>query len=289
MRARAERRDRRSLRTRKEALQYDDPTIMNSADGRFEIRITRADADISAAQELRYRIFYEEMDAVASEQTKILRRDADTFDSICDHILVNDVTRAAGDQAVGTYRLLRHDVALAHRGFYSADEYDLSNILGRSTDNTGICEIGRSSVHADYRNNATIQLLWRGLARYFSENEITYTLGCASFPGVDPAVHALPLSYLYHHHLAREDLRARALPDRFSEMNLMPKDQIELKKALKQMPPLIKAYLRLGAFVGDGAVIDHQFHTTDVFVITDMATIPEKYHVHFEREAALQS
>ncbi len=268
---------------------YERPVVLQSADGRFEIRITRDPSDIDEAQELRYRVFYEQMDAVPSDEIRGTRRDADAFDSICDHILVRDMTRDPGDRVVGTYRMLRYDVAQSHGGFYSADEYDLSPILNKAEDQRGLCELGRSSVHVDYRNNATIQLLWRGLAQYFAANETTRMIGCASFAGTDPAAHALPLSYLYHFHLAPESVRVQALPERFASMNLMAKKDIDPRQALRQMPPLIKAYLRLGATLGDGAVIDHQFHTTDIFITVEMATVPQKYHAHFEREAALRA
>lgn len=268
---------------------YEEPEVLVSADGRFEIRLTRDPVDIAGAQALRYRVFFEEMGARPNPEMARLRRDFDDFDNICDHLLVSDMAREPGDQVVGTYRLLRGDVARASGGFYTADEYDIAPFLERLGPDARVCEIGRSCVHADYRNNATIQLLWRGLARYYVEHRSTHVMGCASLPGTDVGALALPLSFLYHQHLAPPEIRVRALPGRFERMDLMAPGDVNARQALRVMPPLIKGYLRMGGVVGDGAVIDRQFHTTDVFVVLPMASLPEKYHAHFEREAALKT
>ena len=257
-----------------------------SADGRYEIRLTRDPADIAASQRLRYRVFYEEMSAVPTPAMAREHRDMDRFDEICEHLLVIDRTRAADDAVVGTYRMLRHEVALAHGGHYTADEYDITPLIA-SLGSHKACEIGRSCVHRDYRNNATIQLLWRGLAKYYADNNITRVFGCASLAGTDISRIALPLSYLYQEHTAPAECRVRALPERYQSMNLIPRDQIDVRQALREMPPLIRAYIRLGGWIGDGAVIDSQFSTTDVFVILYMENVPEKYHAHYERDGAL--
>ena len=99
-------------------------------------------------------------------------------------LIPTDRTRAADDAVVGTYRMLRHEVAVAHGGHYTADEYDITPLIA-SLGSHKACEIGRSCVHRDYRNNATIQLLWRGLAKYYADNNITRVFGCASLAGTD--------------------------------------------------------------------------------------------------------
>lgn len=262
---------------------------MLSSDGRLEVRLAAGADDVRAAQALRYRVFYDEMGAEPTPAMAKARLDFDRFDSICDHMLVIDHSRPKEDAVVGTYRLLRSDVeAKAGCGYYSADEYDLSPIIRQLQKHNG-CEVGRSCVHREHRNNATIQFLWRGLARYYLDHNTTRIFGCASFFGTDPSVHALPLSYLHHYHLAPADARVRAVPGRYQRMDYLSKDEIDVRAAIRAVPPLIRAYLRLGGVCGDGAVIDRQFRTTDVFVALFMEDVPEKYHDFYEREVAQAS
>lgn len=257
-----------------------------SADGRFEVRLTRRPEDIETAQRLRYKVFYEEMSAQPSPEMARLGRDFDKFDALCDHLMVFDRSLPRADQAVGTYRLLRRDVAEAHGGFYSATEYDLSPMLRGVGSRGGLLELGRSCVHRDYRSNAIIQLLWRGISTYIDDHGIEFMFGCASFPGTDPQAHALALSYLYANHLPPEEIRVRALPHLYTPMNRVT-GEIPLRDALQGLPPLIKAYLRLGAYIGDGAVVDHQFGTTDVFILLPVSRIAQKYQNRFNPDDGL--
>ena len=130
-----------------------------------------------------------------------------------------------------------------------------------------------------------MQLLWSGIAAYVFYYSIDLMFGCASLPGIDPDALAMPLSYLYHHHLAPADLRPRALPERYVDMRRLRSPAIDPARALAALPPLIKGYLRLGGFVGDGAVIDEQFNTTDVCILVKTDLITEKYSRHYERQA----
>jgi putative hemolysin len=257
---------------------------VRTADGRFEIRVTRDRADIEAAQRLRYHVFYEEMAAEPTDEMRAVGRDMDGFDPICDHLLVLDYERPAGEQIVGTYRMLLRPDAEAHGRFYSESEYDIASFVAGFGDHNA-AEIGRSCVHADYRNQRIVELLWRGLAHYYRDNNVERIFGCASFPGTDPEALALPLSYLYHFHLAPPAFRVRALPDLHVPMDRIAKDDISARSAIRQVPALIRAYLRLGGVCGDGAVIDHQFGTTDVFMVLAMENVPEKYHDYFERDS----
>ena len=251
---------------------------------RLEVRLAESTAELAAAQALRYAVFYDEMGAIPSPAMKAARRDFDQFDSVCDHLLVIDHGLAPDEAVVGTYRLLRQEVAEKHGGFYSASEYDISILLARATKDQRILELGRSCVHPAYRTNLTIQLLWRGISGYIFAHRIAYMIGCASLPGTDPERHALALSYLYHEFLAPEDIRVRALPERFVEMNRIPRDKLPLRQALRGLPPLVKGYLRLGAFVGDGAVVDPQFRTTDCFILLPVARLSERYMDRLDRE-----
>jgi L-ornithine Nalpha-acyltransferase len=249
--------------------------------GSLEVRLALTQAELDAAQALRYRVFYDELGARPTAEMARRRRDFDGFDEFCDHLLVIDHA-GGGACVVGTYRLLRRSVACRHGGFYSAAEYDLSPIEAHPAE---ILELGRSCVDIAARNRPTMQLLWRGIATYVFQSDIALMFGCASLPGTDPAALALPLSYLYHCHLAPPDLRARALPERYVEMARLARDAYAPAQALADVPPLIKGYLRLGGFVGDGAVIDHQFNTTDVCILVQTDLVTEKYYRHYERQS----
>jgi L-ornithine Nalpha-acyltransferase len=246
--------------------------------GSTEVRLAREPKDIKAAQELRYRVFYEEMGAKPSGETALLKLDRDPFDSTAEHLLVID--HSLGGLVVGTYRLMRRRFSDQAGGFYTAQEYDISKLTRFKGE---ILELGRSCVDPRYRSKAIMLLLWQGIAAYAFEHNIRLMFGCASLPTSDPDAHAQALSYLHHHHRAPEELRPRALSSQRVEMNVLSADQIDAKQALKNLPPLIKGYLRLGGWVGDGAVVDRQFNTTDVCIIVQMEHLTRKYFKHYQR------
>jgi len=251
--------------------------------GEQEIRLAESDAEIRAAQSLRYQVFYQEMGAKPSEDVTEQQRDFDAFDDVCEHLLVIDRSRGKGAEGVvGTYRLMRQEHVEKIGRFYTAAEYDISPVLNFPGK---VLELGRSCVDSQYRTKLTMQLLWRGIAAYVFHHGIDLMFGCASLHGTDPAKLALPLSYLYHNHLAPAELRPRALPDLYNPMDLMPAADIHAIRGLASVPPLVKGYLRLGGWVGDGAVIDHQFNTTDVCVLVKTDQISEKYVKHYDRTA----
>jgi len=251
--------------------------------GALHVRLAEGPEDIRAAQALRHRVFYEERGALRVADTPP-GLDSDPYDGVCDHLLV--VERAVGaERIVGTYRLLRQEVAEQHRGFYSAGEYDLAPLLTRAAEDGQLLELGRSCVAADHRNAATIALLWRGIASYLEANRIRAMFGCASFLGTDPEAHAVALSYLAHHHLAPPQLRIRALPEHHVEMDRTPFGSYDARAAARALPALIKGYLRVGAMVGDGAFIDRQFNTVDVFVLMPVEAIAARYSERFRRAA----
>lgn len=258
--------------------------------GGLEVRLARSAADIRKAQRLRFEVFYNEMDAVPDAKTLLKKRDEDDYDAICDHLLVIDkdperVKRRPWprrSKVVGTYRVLRQEVAEQQgMGFYTQGEYNIAPLMARKTATHHFMELGRSCVLKPYRNRRTVELLWQGLWTYVREHGVDVMLGCASFPGTNPKEHALALSFLYHNARAPADWAVSAQPSLYVDMNMLPKSEINPKEALKAMPPLIKGYLRLGAFVGDGAVIDRQFGTTDVFIILPVEVIDPRYFSHF--------
>jgi len=250
--------------------------------GSLEVRLATTTAEIEAAQRLRYQVFYDEMGAKPTPEMAASGRDFDQFDADWDHLLVIDTKLGNGPEGVvGTYRMQRTNSG-RFKSFYSASEYEVSKITAYSGT---VMELGRSCVHANYRTKMTMQMLWRGLATYVFTYGVDLMFGCASLPGTDPDALALPLSYLYHNHLAPEPFRPRALPALFTEMNRIPADEINPKRALVSLPPLVKGYLRLGGWIGDGAVVDHQFNTTDVCVIVKTDQITDKYFRHYDRTA----
>ena len=251
--------------------------------GTLEVRLARTPGEVKRAQQIRYQVFYEEMAAQADAFTMATRRDRDQFDALCDHLLVldhNSVTarpfRKPQPRIVGTYRMLRQEVADGNGGFYSTSEFDVAPLIRRHPDKSFL-ELGRSCVLKPYRDKRTVELLWHGAWTYVLRHNVDVMFGCASLAGTDPDGCAMALSYLYHNHLAPPEWRVRALPGRYVSMNRMPADAVDAKTALRALPPLIKGYLRLGAYVADGAVLDKQFGTTDVMVVLPVSAISGRY------------
>jgi putative hemolysin len=242
--------------------------------GTMEVGVASDPADIAAAEELRYRVFFEEMGAPITPELKQTRRDKDAFDEVCDHLLVVDHLPDGDYKVVGTYRLIRREAMHKIGRFYSDGEYDISLIKQHPGE---ILEVGRSCVDAAYRNRAVMQLLWRGIGAYVTKFNIEILFGCASFHGTDPQEHAMALAYLYHYHLAPEAIRTKALSDRYVPMNTMPKEAVDVKRAFVSLPALIKGYIRLNGFVADGAVVDREYNTTDVGIIVQTSHIDKKY------------
>jgi putative hemolysin len=253
--------------------------------GPLEVRLAATKKDIRKAQRLRYKVFYEEGGAKADRTAALIRRDICPYDAACDHLLVIDhaaVNRFGKPKpkVVGTYRLLRQERADAHHGFYSAQEYDIAPLLMRHRGKRFL-ELGRSCVLAPYRSKRTLELLWRGIWAYTKHYSIDALFGCASLEGTNPLAHAASLSFLSHFANTSEEWRVRALDARHVPMGMLNRDSVDTRRALAALPPLIKGYLRCGAKVGDGAVVDHQFVTTDVFIIMPVRELDLRYIEHF--------
>lgn len=260
--------------------------------GNLEVRLAHTAEEIDAAQALRYHVFYEEMSAKADAAALASRRDADRFDTFCDHLLVIDHNLVPDghdgatplDAVVGCYRLLRQEVAAEHGGFYTADEFEITPLLEKAGPGVRFLELGRSCVLEPYRNKPTVELLWHGIMHYVAHYNMDVMLGCASFEGTDPSALDMPLSYLYHQHLTPESWYVRARPELHVEMNRLAKDDVELRAALRAMPPMIKGYIRAGCFIGDGAVVDEQFGTTDVLILFPVSEINDRYSSKFKKD-----
>ena len=270
--------------TIRSAIKVEGSPIFERA-GPFEVRLIESAKELRQAQRLRYEVFYQEGAAIASPSSEGQRLDLCPFDEICDHLVVFD-TEARGPggrpktRLVGTYRLLRRDVAERHHGFYSQGEFDLAPLLARHPD-TRFLELGRSCVHADYRSKRVIELLWRGLWLYARHHAVDVLIGCASLPGLDLEANRMPLSFLLRLAQAGPAWQVSALPHCRAAFEPAPAEAVDAKRGLLALPPLLKAYLRTGARFGRSAVLDRQFGTTDVFAVMPMSDIEERYLAHY--------
>lgn len=246
------------------------------------VRLARSDAEITEAQKLRYEVFYEEYHAIPSPAMQEQLRDFDNFDDFADHLIVIVLDpESKAEKIVGTYRLIRQEVAQKIGRFYSEDEYDLSRLIksGKS-----LLELGRSCVLSTYRTQPILNLLWRGIADYITDHKVDLLFGCASFQGTDIARLAKDLSYLHHFHSTEEAIRPRAVSSRYVNMNMIPKESLDQRQIFSKLPPLIKGYLRLGATIGEGAVVDEQFNTTDVCIVVQTTLMTDRYRKYYERK-----
>lgn len=271
---------------------------MNVADGKtgdaitvrkgdFVLRAAQGGDEIRACQKLRYNVFYRELaarpDAAAEKGI-----DADRFDDFCDHLVVVRTASPPADESielpdgelVGTYRLLRQEIAMRHGGFYTQDEYDIAPMLTAHPD-LNFLELGRSCVLKTYRTKPVVELLWQGIWNFVRAHRLDVMFGCASLEGTNPDDHAAALTFLSQNARAPGEWQVKALPDRYVEMSRVKTAAIDPKLALRSLPPLIKGYLRLGCYIGEGAVIDHQFNTIDVLIILPVSAIDSRYFAHF--------
>lgn len=252
-------------------------------DSAFVLRLARDQRDLRAAQRLRYLVFVQELGANGPQVDHEQQLEADAFDPHFDHLLLIDKRRSADrlEDVVGAYRLLPSDRLEKVGRYYSESEYDLGPL---KSSGRKLVELGRSCVHPQYRGGTGMFLLWNALASYVLEREIEVLFGVASFHGTDVAALAQSLSYLHTHHLAPEALRVRAWPEHAVDMSLVAAEKLDRKQAMAAMPALIKAYLRLGGSVGEGAFIDRDFNTTDVCLVMDTERMSDRHREFYLRK-----
>ncbi len=252
----------------------------------METRLARTRAEIRTAQEIRYAIFYEEMGAKATMRTRLRRRDSDGFDRYCDHLLVIDKSDGF-DRIVGTYRLLSDRQARLAGGYYTETEFDVLPLL-RAMPQARFLELGRSCILPQYRSKRSMELMWQGLWAYVLENKIDVMFGCASFPGTNPQRWAPSLAWLNENAtISRHDLCSQRSSQSVRLADLTIGDAShDPRRALANLPPLLKGYLRAGAKIGPEAVIDHQFGTIDVLVVLKVADINPRYLAHYGTDAS---
>lgn len=257
---------------------------MKPDESSYSLRLASRAEDLISAQRLRYEVFVAELGGDGPLVDHANRLERDRFDPFFDHlVLIDNRCDPAGlDHVVGAYRVMPFDQRAAAGQFYSEGEFDLTPLLASGRK---LLELGRSCVHADHRGGAAMFLLWNGLADYVLERGIEVLFGAASFHGTDAAALAAPLSWLHHHHLAPPDMRASARPAQRQEMNLIPRDQLDRRQAMAATPALIKAYLRLGGFVSDGAWVDRAFNTTDVCLVMDTGQMSARHRDFYLRKS----
>ncbi len=255
---------------------------MTSEPPRLFTKLAQTDDDVRAAQRLRYEVFVRELGSDGEGVDHDLQLETDRFDPYFDHLLLidRDAPSNVSSGVVGVYRLLRQDQADKIGQFYSEDEYDLTRLKASGRK---LLELGRSCLLPDYRGGAGMYLMWNALAEYVEQHKVEVLFGVASFHGTDLEALAEPLSLLHHRHLAPEDLRVRTVETYFQPMNLVNKEELNAKSAMLAVPALIKAYLRLGGYVGDGAFVDHAFNTTDVCLILDTARMNARHKSIYEK------
>ena len=255
--------------------------------GLLQTRLARSRAEIRAAQALRYDVFYTEMAGRPSPLNRLWKRDKDFFDRYCDHLLVID-TEGGQNRIVGTYRMMRQTQAELAGGFYSQTEYDLTPLLNAHRD-ARFLELGRSCILTEYRNKRTMELLWHGTWAHAVAHKIDIMFGCASFKGTEPESFSEAFLWLGENAVLDSGENCQATTGdhvSLAEIANIASAPADLRRAMSQMPPLIKGYLRLGAKIASHAVVDRQFSTTDVLVVLKVDQINPRYLAHFGVDAS---
>lgn len=245
------------------------------------LKLAETPDEVKGAQRLRYEVFHKELGATINPEMAALGYDADDYDALCDHLIVVDNNLPKDQQIVGTYRLLTRDQAnKAGVPLYTESEFNIDKLKA-----TGgkIMEMSRSCIAEPYRTKTAINLLWKGIAACVFGNKIDYLIGVPSFNGRDPKEHLEAISYMMHYHPCREDIRPVVQPEHRVELELIPKDQLDVKRIFADLPPLFKGYVRIGVSVGDGIYIDHEFNMVDMCVVLDIANVTDRYFNHYKR------
>ena len=255
----------------------------------FEVRLTRNKEERKQVRQLRYKVFVEEEGAGTTEEQRALGEEYDAYDRFAEYMAVFHQGRV-----VGTYRIIDRNAAEKMDGFYTENEFNISKIKKYRGN---IAEMSRACVDPAYRENALVmRMLWAGLGEYIVRRKISVLFGVASWVGTKPVKSAQAISYLYYNHLTPSRLRATVLPEKFAEgvnpklsrMNILPREFIDESDARREMTPLIKGYLRLGASFGKGVFVDAPFNSYDVFVMVETRKMDAAYQKHFlGRENAL--
>ncbi len=245
--------------------------IQSAKKNRYTVALARNASEIEEAQRLRYQVFFDEMGATSSSAGGGL--DIDEYDACCEHLLVRD---DATGQVVGCYRIMRPETARRRGAFYADSEFDLSRLHHLRTRTT---EVGRACIHPDFRSGSVIMLLWSGLAQFMLKNRYDYLIGCASINLADGHENAIAVyREMINGHLAPAEYRVSPrLPYPIDALNTLAAEPISPAR----VPPLLKGYARLGAWICGAPAWDPDFNTADLFVLLSISRLPATYTRHF--------
>ena len=242
----------------------------------FTVKIAQSNFEIKKAQHLRYQIFFKNKKDINKPINNLLKRDFDFYDKISDHIIIIDNNINNNENVVGTYRLLRGNFAKICKGFYTEQEFDISN-LKKHFSNSNMLELGRSCVHPDYRSGIILKLLWQGISNYINDYKIKILFGCASFHGTDPKKFRNEFNLLRKNFCLSDDFNVKSLQKNSIHFQKL----YDEKMVFKKLPPLIKGYLRAGGMMSKDYFIDKEFNTIDFCVVVFTDQIVNRYKNKF--------
>ncbi len=249
-----------------------DPIIFKN----FTVKIAETDFEIKKAQHLRYKIFFKDKKAKNKPINNLFKRDFDFFDKVSDHIIIIDNNINNNENVVGTYRLLRGNFAKIYKGFYTEQEFDISN-LKKYFSNSNMLELGRSCVHPEYRSGIILKLLWQGISNYINNYKIKILFGCASFQGTDPKKFINEFNLLRKNFCLSDEFNVKSLQKNYFHFQILQNE----KMVFKNLPPLIKGYLRAGGMMSKDYFIDKKFNTIDFCVVVLIDQIVNRYKNKF--------
>jgi len=239
-------------------------------EGRYEVGFARSQAELDEILRLRFEIFNLEL-GEGLDSSHETGKDEDRFDAVCHHLFVRDVPSG---RIVGSYRLQSNSMARAHKGFYSAEEYDLSTLPEPVLDQA--VELGRACVARSHRTSQVLFLLWKGLSLYLSTNEKRYLFGCSSFTSQDPALGAAWLRFFEEEGFVHPELWVDTRPE-FECREPDPAPGADPMVANRRdLPILFRTYLRYGAKIIGAPARDQRFKTIDFLVMIDVDGMPRR-------------
>ena len=239
-------------------------TFEQFSSGNILVKLASTPEEYNQVYKLRYQELLLEYNKEKEFETEI---DKDEYDEVCDHLIAIDTNL---NQVVGTYRLIKKSHLKKLKVFLTETEFNIQPLKQYE-----ILEVGRAVVQSNYRDGVTIGMLWKGVIRYALSQDVDIMIGTASFHGIDPTIYKETLSYLYDNHLSKKEIRCYANNDSYSPLKLV--NEYDELVAKKQMPPLIKGYINLGATIGDGVYIDKEFNSCDVLIVLVIKEINPRY------------
>jgi len=242
----------------------------------YVARLARTQSDISRAQRLRFEIFNLELNEGLAE-SHFTGLDADPFDAVCDHLIVEHVSSGA---IVGTYRLQTGETARRNIGYYSEREFDFTPYESLRPE---MIELGRAGVHADHRTFNVLHLLWRGIAMYARAHKARFLVGCSSVTSQDPSLGRSLYYGLAKKYLVSPELRTTPR-ERFVPAGEYNADQpASPAPATGASAKLLRAYLAIGAKICGPPAVDREFGTIDFLTLLDLQGLPGIVRSHFLR------